>query len=58
MPKFMLRETLYQYYMIDADTEDSAIARLYDGEGSIDPINAEYLDNILVKEIKDADIHN
>jgi len=58
MPKFMLRETLYQYYMIDADTEDSAIAKLYDGEGSIDPINAEYLDNILVKEIKDADIHN
>jgi hypothetical protein len=58
MPKFMLRETLYQYYMIDADTEDSAIARLYDGEGSIDPINAEYLDNILVKEIKDENIQN
>jgi hypothetical protein len=58
MPKFMLRETLYQYYMIDADTEDSAIARLYDGEGSIDPVNAEYLDNILVKEIKDENIQN
>lgn len=58
MPKFMLRETLYQYYMIDADTEDSAIARLYDGEGSIDPINAEYLDNILVKEIKDENIQS
>ena len=58
MPKFMLRETLYQYYMIDADTEDSAIARLYDGEGIIDPINAEYLDDILVKEVKDADIYN
>jgi len=58
MPKFMLRETLYQYYMIDADTEDNAIARLYDGEGSIDPINAEYLDNILVKEIKDENIQN
>ena len=56
MPKFRLRETLYQYYMIDADTEDSAIARLYDGEGSIDPINAEYLDDILVKEIKDENI--
>ena len=58
MPKFMLRETLYQYYMIDADTEDSAIARLYDGEGSIDPVNAEYLDNILVKEIKDENIQS
>jgi hypothetical protein len=58
MPKFMLRETLYQYYMIDADTEDSAIASLYDGEGSIDPVNAEYLDNILVKEIKDENIQN
>jgi len=58
MPKFMLRETLYQYYMIDADTEDNAIARLYDGEGSIDPVNAEYLDNILVKEIKDENIQN
>ena len=56
MPKFMLRETLYQYYMIDADTEDSTIARLYDGEGSIDPINAEYLDDILVKEVKNETI--
>ena len=56
MPKFMLRETLYQYYMIDADTEDNAIARLYDGEGSVDPVNAEYLDNILIKEIKDENI--
>ena len=56
MPKFMLRETLYQYYMIDADTEDSAIAMLYDSNGSIDPINAEYLDEILVKEVKNANI--
>jgi hypothetical protein len=54
MPKFMIRETLWQYYIMEADTEDKALAKLYDGERSIDPVDAEYLDDVLIKEIKGA----
>jgi len=54
MPKFMLRETLWQYYIVEADTEDKAVEKLYDGFGDIEPVDAEYLDDILVKEIQNA----
>lgn len=51
MTKFVLRETLHQYYFIKANSDEEAINMLY--EGGIDPVDAEYSDDVIVKEIKD-----
>jgi len=54
MPKFMIKEMLWQYYIVEADTEDKAIQKLYDGEGSIDPVDAVYSDDVIAWEMTNA----
>lgn len=50
MTKFVLRETLHQYFFVEADNEEEAISALYNSE--LKPINKEYIDDVIAKEVK------
>ena len=54
MTKFVLRETLHQYFFVEAENEEEAISKLYDSE--LEPINKEYIDDVIVREVKYEEI--